>query len=52
MVGAQALELVGQAGDLAVELVYQLQTGVDRPPPWIGDGQAVKQLTAAHPEQV
>jgi transposase len=44
VVGTLALELDRELGDPQLELVDQLQTGVDVAAPPIGDGQAVEQL--------
>src|SRR3954447_11667769 len=52
VIGALALELDGQRRDLQLEVVDELQTGVDVAPPRVRDRHAVKQLAAGQPEQI
>jgi hypothetical protein len=52
VIGALALELHGQLGDLQLEIVDELQADIDGAPPRVGDLKAVKQLAAGVPEQV
>src|SRR5688500_4767193 len=52
MIGAAALALEGQPGDLQLELVDQLEARVDVAPPRVGDRQAVEQVAAGQAEQV
>jgi hypothetical protein len=52
MIGALALELGAQAGDLQFEVVDQLEAGVDVAPPRVRDGEPVEQLAAAQAEQI
>jgi hypothetical protein len=52
MIGATPAQLAVDLGDLALEVIDQLKTGVDGAAPGLRDLQAVKQLTAGDPEQV
>src|SRR4051812_16221079 len=52
MIGALAAQLDGQACDLQLERVDQLQAGVDSTPPRVGDREAIEQLTAGEAEQI
>src|SRR5215211_7243290 len=52
MVGALALELDGQLGDLHFQVVDQLEAGVDVPAPRVRDRHAVEQLATSVTEQI
>jgi hypothetical protein len=52
VVGAPALELDGQPGDLHLQVVDQLEAGVDVPTPRVGDRQAIEQIAAGMAEQI
>ena len=52
MVGADALELHGERGDLQLEIVDQPEADVDVAPPRVGDLEAVEQLAAGEAEEV
>ena len=52
MVGAHALELHGQLRDLELEVVDQLEAGVDVAAPRVGDREAVEQLAPGAAEEV
>src|SRR5215211_844912 len=52
MIGALVLELDGQPGDLQLEVIDQLQAGVDIAPPRVRDRQPVEQLAAGQAEQI
>jgi hypothetical protein len=46
MVGALALELHGELGDLQLEVVDEPEADVDVPAPRVGDLEAVEQVAA------
>src|SRR3954452_15684748 len=50
VIGALALELDGQPRDLQLEVVDQLEAGVDVAPPSVRERHAVKQLAASEAE--
>jgi hypothetical protein len=52
VVGAAALELAVDLGDAALEVVDQLEAGVDRAAPWLRDLKPIEQLAAGDTEQV
>ena len=52
MIGALALELARQPRDLQLEVVDQLQAGIDVAPPRVREGEPIEQLTAGVAEQV
>jgi hypothetical protein len=52
VIGALALELDRQSGDLQLEIVDQLERDVDVAPPRIRDLEAIEQIAAGEPEQV
>jgi hypothetical protein len=52
VIGAVALELHGQPGDLQLEVVDELQADVDVAAPRIRDGEPVEQLAAGVAEQI
>jgi hypothetical protein len=51
VIGALAPELDGEPGDLQIEVVDELEAGVDRAPPWVGQCEAVEQFAAGIAEQ-
>ena len=52
MVGALALELHREPGDLQFEVIDELKADVDVAPPRIGNRQPVEQLAAGQTEQI
>jgi hypothetical protein len=52
VIGPLTFELDGQLGDLQLELVDQLQAGVDVAAPRVGDRQTVEQLAPGEPEEI
>jgi hypothetical protein len=52
VIGALASQLDGQRRDLQLEVVDQLQAGVDGAPPRVGDREPVEQVAAGVPEQI
>jgi hypothetical protein len=52
VIGASAVGFDGPRRDLQVDVVDQLQAGVDGPAPRIGNREPIEQLTAGVTEQI